>query len=618
LEIYNLVSNTLRMKRLFWFLYIIDFAFPLQAQNTGGLKGIVTQSVINNRWDINKYIWSHSHHDRILPGKPLIDFQAIDNWTGLGEQVTISRDGRYFAYTVERGSVYYKKLDTLVVRSTMGSWQCSITGVKPGFFSGDSKQYIYVGQGDLCFLQTGTGERRYVKNVAGYTLPYNGRNDWFAYNLKDSSSTVVLYNLITGYESRFIGVSNYGFDESVQFYFCQLKNDVKEFIVYKLLTGQENRYSNVSAYIFSLDGNSMLLSKSNGSIVHINLVTGKETTLWSQEKTNTVVNGFNLDKNGKQAVFVIKDKQSNENAIWYWQEGMEKGVMEVNNKSFEIESDLLIGQEASFTENDHYVQFALLSKPDNRKPDLDAAQVDVWSYRDTIVQYSQQSQKNNNKVYTAILKPKTGLVMRLNRENENLVSSRGDYVIVTKKCCGDRFWEKGYGRDSNWLVSLQNGSRHALPITGSAISFSPNGHYLVYFDADKGCNYFSYDLSTGKIINISAGIPAYQFGRRDYYLRTPKKPDRFVGMTPFTAWVGNNKLIVYDDFDVWLLNLEGKNKPINITNGYGRAHHIKFELSGSGGPYRLSGNDTLLLKAFNRKTKYNGYYRKILGRAVDP
>src|SRR6185436_574860 len=172
---------------------------------------------------------------------------------------------------------------------------------------------------------------------------------------------------------------------------------------------------------------------------------------------------------------------------------------------------------------------------------------------------------------------------------------------------GDRFWEAGYNTDSVWLLSLKDGSRKLLPIrkwNRGCTWLSPGERYLLYFDAEKQCNYFSYDLYTGKIVNISASVPAWQLGNQDNFIRTKDKPATGSGIA---AWLqGDEGVLVYDDFDIWKLDLSGKKSAINITGGFGRKHHTMFSLMNtdrfSGTPPVINEKDTLLLRAFNDKT----------------
>ena len=63
---------------------------------TNSLDKVFSQAE-DKRWDLEKYVWSHKNHDPLQPGKRLIDFEAIENWTGLGNNLELSPDGKYFA-----------------------------------------------------------------------------------------------------------------------------------------------------------------------------------------------------------------------------------------------------------------------------------------------------------------------------------------------------------------------------------------------------------------------------------------------------------------------------------------------------------------------------------------
>ncbi|MFI5140366.1 MAG: prolyl oligopeptidase family serine peptidase, partial [Sphingobacteriales bacterium] len=308
-----------------------------------------------------------------------------------------------------------------------------------------------------------------------------------------------------------------------------------------------------------------------------------------------------------------------------------------NNQTAGIDAGLGIQETPYFTDNGRYIMFSLQSQPDNRQPDADAVLVDVWSYMDTLLQTTQaESQEPEPRPYRATIQSDGAKVIRLENEYEYLKTFflPGDFAVVGKiseLMNGDRYWIKRNYYESNWLVSLKDGSRQLLPTRNFSLQspnmlFSPGGNYLIYFDAERGYNYFSYDLRTGKLMNISSGVSARLLGNEQYYHR-PKGQKNFMGATNYgiAAWLkGDKGLLVYDDFDIWQLDLSGKKAPVNITNGYGHRQQVLLSLAlndrmNFGNSFVvLSLTDTLLLKAFNRQNKNNGFYRKILGQPGDP
>jgi dipeptidyl aminopeptidase/acylaminoacyl peptidase len=576
----------------------------------------------SSTWELDKYVWSHSHSRSGI--KPLIDFDAIDNWVGLVDNHTdlaISPDGEYFTYGF--GNYLNNRLDTLVIQSINNSWEVAFDNAIPGFFSADSKQYVFLHkEKGLCFLQIGTGLSRYIKVVDNYKLPPGAQNEWIVYRLQDAEQTVLLSNLITGKEKSFKNVSEYSFDNSGKWLVFKSKNSYKELGVYQLANGKIKQFKSVVDYLISKNGKRMLL-KTEHEMQYVNLDNDSIYTMWVAP--DTTIRSYNLDESGDQVIFISSmpsqdPRVPTDNTLWYWKTSMDKPVIRAQNNSANPGNDLFIQAESSFTADGKCIILSFQRIPDTNKPGLNAAQVDVWSYQDTILQAMQLYLVKKPIEYKALLNAVTGKQIWMDSEFEKLYYHRiNNYVLVGSFSIngqplkhGDRFWEKDYDKDSIWLISVDDGSRHffsAKQQYAHVIKPSPDGQYLVYFDRGKG-HYFSYNVFANKHIDISIGLPANQLG-----FQVDK-----------VYWLpGDSSLLVYDDFDIWQLDPTGKKSPINLTNGYGRVHKILFRVIDEGlekkanwGSSFFLEKDTLLLKAFDTKNKFNGYYRKVLGSAGNP
>jgi len=630
------------MKRFIFYTIVTGFSMAVCAQSDFIPVKQTPSTGTSELWHLNKYVWSQAHSTASKDNKPNLDFDAIDNWIGLGpnENLSITGDGQYFAYTIERGK-NHKKDDILVVQSTNNTWRQSFSGAGPGLFSGNCKEYIFKDKQDLYFLPLGADQPHCVREVASYKLPANGKNEWLAFQLKNNEGTLVLQNILTDKKMSFNGVSSYGFDQGGQWLTLQLTNEFNELAIYNLVTGMERHFQSISGYSFDRSGKVLILKaveKTAGeaitSLQYVSLPEGASKTIWSTTDSTVSLGNYSLDGSGRQVVFTVQTHRDNlaDNSIWYYKSGMDKAVLKLSNQTTGIDAGLIIQSAATFTSNDHHVQFSLQQRPDSLVPLVGAASVDVWSYRDSILQSAQQHLLKETAKYVAVINPETEKVIRLEKGYEKLCLQDGDFALVKKSggstfgkpsVNGDRYWEKDYNKDSNWLVSLKDGSRTLLPTKGEEYNFwfSPGGRYLVYFDAARHCNYFSYDLQTGKLVNISAGVPLWQLGYEDPFLRPRQQPVQPVGVA---GWLERDEgLLVYDNYDIWRLDLTGKKPPVNISKGYGRTHQILFTLMGSdrnrpSNQLVFSMNDTLLLRAFNRENKYNGFFRKILNSSAVP
>ncbi|MBO9201405.1 MULTISPECIES: alpha/beta hydrolase family protein [Niastella] len=589
--------------------------------------------------DFTHYLWTPMYEKT---GKPVIDFSAIDHWYGVEPSlhgVAISPDGRYFTYKIQNQPF---NSYTIVIQAIDSTWKYTFCGAEPGCFSGDSRHYILRVGDSLCFLTLGKMQLRYIPGVSGYKLFEQGKGQWLVWQYKDSVQRLVLYDLFSDKEKMvFRGVSDYSFDNSGQWLCCQLTGAEKELLLYNLITGVTLRFSSVVKYVLDDKGKLMILETDQNNrfkLQWVPLLTGKTRMIWEADSEgNNRVDMFVLDKTGSQLAFLVQqlsDSKYNENSvkvddnvantIWYYKEGMIRATLKVKDQSPGISSNLYIHGAPNFTSDGKYIMFSLKPQVKKRESNPNAVQVDVWNYKDPMLQSEQLLlDPNNISTYTAVIGTENGTSIQLSTTNRKYLGVIGDYALVKHDVCGDRFWEKPE-IDSFWLVSMKSGSSFFLVKQLFAnLAVSPTHKYLFYFDEAVG-HYFSYDIVTGKKKNISETIPVY--------MGTEQPSDPLPGFsnlrTGIAGWLeGEKGVLLYDSYDIWQLDLTGKMPPVNVTNGYGRKHGITFRLTGglnksasyiNGiGPI-FSTNGSLVLTAYNTTNGDNGFYQKTLNMEGDP
>jgi dipeptidyl aminopeptidase/acylaminoacyl peptidase len=629
------------MKNIFGFLFFFNLAITIASAQD-------VQETRNPAWNISNYISSHTQYNTSKSDKPVIDFEAIDKWIRVGpnEDLSLSPDGKFFAYSIQRSSQWFNVRDSLIVQAINGSWRKSFPGTStPGFFTSDSKQYIFQLNDELSFTPLGGGSTNTSKGIVSYKTAPASNNKWLAYQLKDGEGNLVLLNTTTGEEKRFAGVSKYDFDNNGEWLVCQIKGESKEVVMYNLSNGKKLHFNGVIEY--KLDETSKVIvlktiektSDENAkSLKYIDLLNGKENVIWTTKDSSLDITNYSLDGSGKQVAFVIQNN-TKVNSIWYYKAGMDVAIQKVSNQAKGIDEGLVIQGALRFTDNGNYILFYLQPVQDDHKtaPDQDAVQLDVWNYKDAILQSAQSRLEKEPRLYAAVIKTEADKVIRLENEYEILcersISRKipGDFVVVgkiVKQLAGDRFWEKNYDKDSYWLVSMLDGSRRLLStkleagIRLDVILFSPDGKYLVYFDPDKDGNYFSYDLQTGRIFNISKGVPSSNLCFKDLF-EVPESANIIRLNYGIAGWLNDDKgLLVYDAYDIWQLDLSGNKPAINLTNGrrqntfFTLINHDRF--SAEEIPKFNPAKDSLLLAAYNRNTKYSGFARTALGIPGNP
>lgn len=592
------------------------------SQSSNSLTGSNAKIAFENQ--LEQYLWGYTKNGLGKNEKSLIDFNAIDNWPMLGYYMSVNNVGDYFAYTINKptGTRYwYPGLDSLVIQSTHNGWRAAFAGSEPGFFNGN--QYVFKNGESLCFLELGKSQPRYVKDIVSYKVS----NEWLAYQLKNNDSNVVLHNLISKKETHFTGITDYSFDNSGEWLTCKIKSDdnkteTYELLLYNLVTGTQKRIPFIVDYSFASNGKSLVLkvieetdNDTSIALKYLGFPDWQEKNIWSADNKKNNIVSYSIDHSGRQVVFSAR--HSFGTRIWYYDANTGQPIVKLTNESPDLSKKMNLTSDVSFTDNGHYIKFGL--QPvliNNEMRDSAMARVEVWDYKDLYLPSAQAELLKEPKIYDGFINIETGKVMPLESDGKKVLLLQGDFAVVKKNAVaahGDRFWELGDGKDedSSWLVSLKDGSSQLLPATTDRrfFWFSPEGRSLVYFDVGKGCHYFGYNLHTGVVKDLTANIPDKQLGFVDRYNGNPPH------FGNIAAWLENDAgILVYDSYDIWRLDLTGKEPAVNITNGFGHLNntilHLLTTNHYSSNIPVLKSNVPLMLRAFNTRNKQNGFYRK--------
>jgi dipeptidyl aminopeptidase/acylaminoacyl peptidase len=519
-------------------------------------------------------LYGFAQNPKQFVSKPPIDSVAIANWVSLGSNVAISNDGSYCAYNIKNQPVHSQ---TLVVQSLTKDWKKEFPFVDNGFFSQDNKQFCFQRKDTLYFLKLGTEDISIIPAVSSFSQPKNIQGKYIAY---------------------------------------KPKTDKQELTILNILSGAKQRFDSVVDYLLSDNGNVLVLKKNTGqgntTLDWVDLQSGMTSEVWHSNDPDFNVQSYTIDQSEAQLAFILQNKNGI-NGIWCYKTGMKKAVEKVSYKMIE-EGLVLAGSSPKFSQDGNYIFFNL-QKPEKPKPAKIEVSLDVWSYKDTLIQETQLFQRAPT--YDAVISTHGGQVIQLTHDYERIEAwpTKGDSVVVSYNDEGDRFWLQQ--KPKNFLVSLKTGERKLLhTVLRSQFWFSPDGTYLVYYDFDKKGNYFSYNLSTGQSKNISNNVGEPLNMVDEFY-----KGQTIALAAGIVGWVENNGILVYDNYDVWKLDLTGKSNPINLTNGYGKKHQIKFRVIRSINNESVTtfgSSDTLLLSAFDVKSKYNGFFQMVINDSNSP
>lgn len=510
-----------------------------------------------------------------------LNLESIKSWyTVSGGE--LNNDGKYLYYYISNkpeGSV------TLVIKSTRTDWQKEYVSGSEAAFTPDNKCIIFrLGTDSLFMLTLGTEKKSYLGSAS--------------------------YFKIMGYN-----------DES---WLTFLNKRLKNLILISLPSGDKYEIHSVSDYSFSGTNKTMLIATDtikNDQTTHqlklLGLTDMRSREIWSS--TNRIPLSYSFDKQGSQIVFLTKliNEPTSQFDIWYYKEGLDSGKCILNSDN--VESDWSISNQLpQFNWDGTKIFFGQVKKEATGNKSV-PTKMEVWNYRDKQLQSVQMDDLRRSRTFTSVYSLVDKRIIRLENDFERIITIGGDSALIVHDLGIRGQFEAYWNPDAKLVYSLESikdGKRTVLRDKvisyDGGVNISPEWKWGIYYDFQLH-DYFSIDLKTGIRRNITRGCAtSWEKSGNEY-------PMPHITGSPL--WINNdNELILYDNYDVWSVDPTGIKKPVNLTNGYGKRHHIQFEVINS--DKLQSGNlvpsTFVLLKAFNNDTKQYGFFRKTLSIKGDP
>jgi dipeptidyl aminopeptidase/acylaminoacyl peptidase len=525
-----------------------------------------------------------------------LDTCAIQNWPSLGFGPKISNNGKYVLYHVENDP---PKSSTLIISETSSQWVMTIPNCTSyrAQFSNSSEFVVFIKPNDTLFIvKPETLWLEKIANVASFKLAQNGSDEFIIYQLLDSSRTLIVRSLISQHQISIDSVEDYfSSDDGKTLLFLKWEREI-----YPACT----------------------------SVNLQNLLTGESRNIWNGSEPRN----FSWDKTNRNIVFESVDKVNDTlvSSLWYFNVDSSKTIKLYDDKSGKLKGNAII--EPSFKphfSNDGNRVFFVVKEPKQKKETRNA-KVDIWAYFDPKLQSQQLAELDQYTSfgvsnYLSVIKVNGQEYRQLVLKNESIISEReediyGDYILVSRLEGNQEEWYWNQkSRPSFFLISTTEDKVTAIKknafeyLAKSFYRLSPDNKYVVYFDTRQR-NYFAYEIATGVRRNLTQSIhttwTAYDRSDIPVSKYTP------IGVA---GWLTNDRaLLIYDQNDIWKIDPEGKTKPENITNGYGKRNNIVFKLGTDNQGKTFNENEKIILNTFDRTNKNNGYYSKEIGKSGNP
>ncbi|MBO0948964.1 S9 family peptidase [Fibrella forsythiae] len=219
---------------------------------------------------------------------------------------------------------------------------------------------------------------------------------------------------------------------------------------------------------------------------------------------------------------------------------------------------------------------------DTLTPDDEKVKMDVWSWTDNRLQPMQQKRLKEEKergfLTVADLAPNSTTFGRLALlANREIPTVNFDPKVNTRYLLGvsdlpyqvQSSWDPGH--TDLYLIDTKTGEkkRIANDIMASETRLSPGGTYAYWFD-ERDSLWRAWSIADNKRLDLTRGLPSKFF---DEEHDTPNLP----GSYGLAGWTTGDKYIwLYDRYDIWQIDPTGREKPRNLTNGWGRTNKVRL------------------------------------------
>ncbi len=190
----------------------------------------------------------------------------------------------------------------------------------------------------------------------------------------------------------------------------------------------------------------------------------------------------------------------------------------------------------------------------------------------------------------------------------------GDWVLIDdfSKNGLSVQWDYQFPMELKLKNVVTGETRNVGAVPNELFAFSPAGNYVVWFDDHQ---YYAYDIADNTIREISSAVP-YPLWKEDRDV-----PEHVLEPYGTMGWTENDdRLLVYDRYDVWSLDPKAIAAPVCLTAGEGRKSNLRIRNIKTDPDFRcFKPDDQLVMSLFNYVDKRNGLASmKFTGKPVAP
>lgn len=401
---------------------------------------------------------------------------------------------------------------------------------------------------------------------------------------KENGSKLILRNLTTAKQDTFLFVTAYNFDK---------KGTKLAFVS----TGNDSTFK-AGIYIYDLTKN---------NLQHILNKAGKFKNLtFDEEGTQfSFIGDTDTTKKSEKLQFKF-------HSLYYWAEKQKEANILAEKLTKEIPLGYMVADDNNidFSKNGEKIFFNIEPIPLEKDTTLlpeEIVNVDIWHWQNDKLptQQTVELKDDNNNNSLAIAYPKTKKIIAFAGMDavRNAPEGENEYAlgIATSPYEKNASWE-GYPQKCDiYALNTKDGKRKKIK---EGIKTNPSistfGEYIVWYH-NKDSTWYSYSFKTDKINILNKTYKKFYDELND----VPDSPNNY----GIAGWLENDEgLVVNDRYDLWLLDVEGKNNPTRLTTN-GKEQKITYRNVRLDEDQRfLKKGQNWLLYAVDNESKQEGYF----------
>ncbi len=594
--------------------------------------------------------------------KPL-DHSVYDAWQSVGERI-ISVNGNFVAYTInpQEGDAI------LVLQQTDGKKLLEVARGYNIKFTEDERFLIFkiktsfaqtrdarikkrkpdeMPKDTLGILEITSQKLEKIARVKNYKFPEKNSR-WLAYNMEKPLAEVQKQRKELDSLSRIKSISNIidsltRIADSLRIKLAQVQTqgmgvlqpnisvletkqedfaeEGTDLVVRDLTTGKEHIFKLVNNYLFSKYGNTLVIktTRQNRNPLAKTLILKEDlasNTIDTLLRNFNDAKGFALDEKGGQLAF-LAERDSNKKAsgkfytLYYYNNGDSAlPIADKNSKGIPTKWGISEMANLSFSKSGNRLFFTtapILPLKDTSLPEFERVNVDIWNYKDEDLMPAQLKMGD-----TLVRRNYLARYDFIKKEVIQLGSEKLNRIALTMEGDGDVFYaasDSGNRVPRQWQGFTYTDVFAIDPVTGANKVIAKNwkgrtfpsytGKYLLLYNDIKK-TYSLYNSSTGMLTGFATDIK-HALYEEDNDVPDDPQPHGII------KWVENDRyVLMYDRYDVWKVDAEGKERSKVLTNGRKNStvyRHIN--VIGADEKF-ISPDKPMVFRTFNEKSKRSG------------